>query len=250
MKFLKSFCILLFAVCVPPSTQAAAVATWLTDLPKAQAQAKAEGKFVLLNFTGSDWCGWCIKLRKEVFLKPEFEDYAKTNLVLVEIDFPKRKPQPAPLQKANQELAQQFEVQGYPTLIVLDSQGKKLGRVSYASGGAKAFLAELAKLTHPPSDSTPSRTPVKKPADSREPKRGMASTETNGTDLTLHKITGTKRHRQALINNQSLSAGQTATVRVARGTVTLRCLEIRERSVIVTVNGPSDKRELKLAEGT
>ena len=67
-------------------------AAWSTDLARAQARAKAEGKAVLLNFTGSDWCGWCIKLRRDVFLKPDFEAYARTNLVLVEVDFPKRKP--------------------------------------------------------------------------------------------------------------------------------------------------------------
>jgi protein disulfide-isomerase len=227
----------------------ALAATWLTDLPMAQAQAKAEGKFVLINFTGSDWCGWCMKLRKEVFLKPEFNDYSRTNLILVEVDFPKRKPQPAPLQQANQKLAEQFEVQGYPTLIVLDSQGKKLGRVSYGSGGPKSFLAELAKVTRPPPDPIALKAPATKPADSRGSRKTTALAQTDGTDLTLYKITGTKRRRQALINNQTLSAGQTAIVRLSHGVVTLRCVEIRERSVIVTLNGTGEKRELKLAEG-
>ena len=62
---------------------------WLTDVPKAQAQAKSEKKLVMLDFTGSDWCGWCIKLHNEVFSKPEFSEYAKKNLVLVEVDFPR-----------------------------------------------------------------------------------------------------------------------------------------------------------------
>ena len=61
---------------------------WLTDLPKAQAQAKKENKMVLMDFTGSDWCRWCIKFDKEVLTSDEFTDYAKTNLVLVEVDFP------------------------------------------------------------------------------------------------------------------------------------------------------------------
>jgi protein disulfide-isomerase len=247
MKFPKLFSILLLVVF--SSNCAIAAATWLTDLPLAQAQAKAEGKFVLINFTGSDWCGWCMKLRKEVFLKSEFNDYARTNLILVEVDFPKRKPQPAPLQQANQKLAEVFEVQGYPTLIVLDSQGGKLGRVSYGSGGVKWFLAELAKVTRPPLEPVPTKAPARKPADAPGSRKATALAQTNGAALTLYKISGTKRHRQALINNQTVSVGQTATVRLAQGAVTLRCLEIRERSVIVTVNGAGDKRELKLAEG-
>lgn len=80
---------------------------WLTDAAKAQAQAKAEKKLVLLDFTGSDWCGWCIKLNKEVFSKPEFAEYAKKNLVLVEVDFPRRKKLSPAQNKANHPKAWQ-----------------------------------------------------------------------------------------------------------------------------------------------
>src|SRR5213083_3508571 len=76
-------------------------AQWLTDLPKAQAKAKEEKKLVMLDFTGSDWCGWCIKLNKEVFSKPEFAEYAKKNLVLVEVDFPRHKDLTEEQKKAN-----------------------------------------------------------------------------------------------------------------------------------------------------
>src|SRR5678816_1583667 len=92
---------------------------WLTDLPKAQAQAKKESKLVMLDFTGSDWCGWCIKLHKEVFSKPEFAKYAKENLVLVEVDFPRRKQQSEKKKKANQALQEKYKIEGYPTIIVL-----------------------------------------------------------------------------------------------------------------------------------
>src|SRR5882762_3146601 len=100
MTFFKVFFLSVFIPCLLPDCAVNAAAAWLADLPKAQAQAKAQGKFVLIHFSGSDWCGWCLKLHKEVFLKPEFEAYAKSNLVLVEIDFPKRKPQAPVLQKA------------------------------------------------------------------------------------------------------------------------------------------------------
>ena len=121
-------------------------ATWITDAAKAQAQAKAEKKLVLLDFTGSDWCGWCIRLNKEVFSKPEFAAYAKKNLVLVEVDFPKRKQLSAEQKKANGALATKYDIRGYPTLIVLDGSGQKVGTLGYVEGGPKAFIAELEKL--------------------------------------------------------------------------------------------------------
>jgi thioredoxin-related protein len=125
---------------------AAAELNWLTDVPKAQAQAKTENKLVMMDFTGSDWCGWCIKLHKEVFSQPEFADYAKKNLVLVEVDFPRSKPQTADLKKANAALQDKYKVEGYPTIIVLNGEGKKVGELGYQPGGPKAFIAELDKL--------------------------------------------------------------------------------------------------------
>src|SRR3954471_16135308 len=103
---------------------AAEKAEWLTDLPRAKVQAKAENKLVLMDYTGSDWCGWCIKLDKEVFSTPEFAEYAKKNLVLVEVDFPNKKPQSAELKKANEALQEKYKIEGYPTVIVLNSEGK------------------------------------------------------------------------------------------------------------------------------
>jgi protein disulfide-isomerase len=119
---------------------------WMTDLGKAQAKAKEENRLVLMDFTGSDWCPWCIKLRKEVFSTPEFTEYAKTNLVPVEIDFPRRKEQPAELKKANRALQTKYAIRGYPTVIVLNSQGKKIGKLGYEEGGPKPFIAKLEAL--------------------------------------------------------------------------------------------------------
>lgn len=124
----------------------AADGNWQTDLPKAQAQAAKENKHVLIDFTGSDWCGWCIKLHKEVFSQPAFLEYAKDNLVLVEVDFPQRKKLSAEQKQANDALARKFNVQGYPTIIVLNSAGKKVGELGYQPGGPKAFIAALEKL--------------------------------------------------------------------------------------------------------
>ena len=119
---------------------------WLTDLPKAQAKAREEKKMVMMDFTGSDWCGWCIKLDKEVFSTAEFAEYAKKNLVLVEVDFPNKKKQSAELKKANNELQKKYKIGGYPTIIVLNSEGKQIGELGYMKGGPKAFTAELEKL--------------------------------------------------------------------------------------------------------
>ena len=119
---------------------------WMTDLPKAQAKAKEEKKLVMMDFTGSDWCGWCIKLHKEVFSTADFTEYAKKNLVLVEVDFPNKKKQSAELKKANNDLQKKYKIEGYPTIIVLDGEGKKIGQLGYMKGGPKPFIAELKKL--------------------------------------------------------------------------------------------------------
>jgi protein disulfide-isomerase len=119
---------------------------WMTDLSKAQAKAKTENKLVMIDFTGSDWCGWCIKLNKEVFSQIEFVEYANKNLVPVEIDFPRRKEQSPGLKKANQALQEKYKIEGYPTIIVLNGEGKKVGELGYEPGGPKAFIAALEKL--------------------------------------------------------------------------------------------------------
>jgi len=124
----------------------AAVLEWLTQLPQAQAKAKAEKKMVLLDFTGSDWCIWCVRLNQEIFSKPEFVEYARTNLVLVEVDFPRKKQLSDQQQKANHALADKYGIQGYPTLIILDSNGEKVGTMGYMQGGPGPFIAALAKL--------------------------------------------------------------------------------------------------------
>jgi len=123
----------------------AAELDWQTDLAKAQAQAKKENKLVMLDFTGSDWCGWCIKLHAEVFSKPEFEEYAKKNLVLVEVDFPRRKKLSEEQQKANNALQEKYKIQGYPTIIVLDEDGKQVGQLNYMSS-PQPFIEGLDKM--------------------------------------------------------------------------------------------------------
>src|SRR5262245_13112334 len=123
----------------------AAELDWMTDLPKAQEKAKTEKKMVMLDFTGSDWCGWCKKLNAEVFSTADFASYAKTNLVLVEVDFPRRKQLTAEQKQANSALQNKYKVRGYPTIIVLNSAGAKVAELGYQPGGPQAFIAQLDK---------------------------------------------------------------------------------------------------------
>lgn len=114
---------------------------WETNYSAALEQAAKQNKMVLLDFTGSDWCGWCIKLQKETFSKPAFQKFAADNLVLVELDFPRGKSQSDGLKKQNEALAEKFGVQGFPTLVLLDPQGKEATRnVGYLQGGPDAFI--------------------------------------------------------------------------------------------------------------
>lgn len=124
----------------------AVASDWSSDYSKSMEQAKAEKKLMLLDFTGSDWCGWCIKLDKEVFSKPAFKDYAKKNLVLVEVDFPRNKHLAKKVKDQNDKLAAEHGIQGYPTIVVLNSDGKKIGELGYMEGGPDAFIAALEKL--------------------------------------------------------------------------------------------------------
>lgn len=128
------------------SQDAAGETTWTTDYAAALARATAEKKTVLLNFTGSDWCIWCHRLRDEVFVQKPFGDYAREHLVLVEVDFPRRKALPEKLQARNDALSEQFKVEGYPTIILVDGSGNELGRTGYMQGGAKTFVRELKRF--------------------------------------------------------------------------------------------------------
>lgn len=122
-------------------------ALWRTDFPGALKQAQSENKRVLLDFTGSDWCGWCMKFHNEVLSTATFAAYASQNLELVKVDFPHHTPLPPDQQSANDALSRQFGVNGFPTFVLLNSGGRELGRqVGYQPGGPDAFIAELEKF--------------------------------------------------------------------------------------------------------
>ena len=122
--------------------------TWSTDFSLTLDQARADGKTVLLEFTGSDWCPWCIKFDHEVLQTDQFATYARSKLELVLVDFPRTKPQENALKQANQALASQYHVTGFPTFILVNYAGNELGRqVGYVEGGPAIFIAELQRFS-------------------------------------------------------------------------------------------------------
>lgn len=111
---------------------------WESDVNVASEMAKKSKKPMLFFFTGSDWCGWCMKLQNDVFKKPEFIKWANENVILLELDYPKRKQLSPELSKQNQELLQMFEVRGYPTVwFVLPS--KTNGKISFEKLGTTGY---------------------------------------------------------------------------------------------------------------
>jgi thioredoxin-related protein len=129
------------------SRAAAQDAHWLDDYNKATDIAKTDGKNILMDFTGSDWCPWCIRMDKEVLDTKEFKDYAAKSLVLVIVDFPQTKQLSQKVQDQNNDLQKKFGVDGYPTFILVDKDGNVLGQqVGYLEGGPSAFIAKLDSM--------------------------------------------------------------------------------------------------------
>lgn len=119
-------------------------ADWSEDYAASVSKAKAEKKYILLNFTGSDWCPPCKELEKQVYSQGKFDEYAKQNLVLVKLDFPNQRQLPKATVEQNEKLQEKFEVKGYPTAILLSPEGKRLGGFTgYLEGGPDAFIAKI-----------------------------------------------------------------------------------------------------------
>lgn len=149
---MKKLAITLFLVLGSMTIQAQEL-TWQTDMKKAMEISKKSKKPLFLFFTGSDWCGWCMRLQKEVFKTPEFEKWAKKNVILVELDYPRQTPQKPEIQKQNMELQQSFAIQGYPTVWFVNASKKdgkinleKIGSTGYVAGGPTAWLAAADQI--------------------------------------------------------------------------------------------------------
>ena len=150
MKLFRSTAAAVFAAGAAITIAAPAFAAdelWIEDnMPAAMEKAKAEGKDILIDFTGSDWCGWCIRLKDEVFSQSEFKTAMPENYVLVMLDYPARKPQTDEVKAHNAEWQQKFEIRGYPTSGLTDANGEEYARTGYREGGPGPYLEHINKL--------------------------------------------------------------------------------------------------------
>lgn len=127
---------------------------WLTDFTEAAKLSQKTKKPIVVNFTGSDWCGWCKVLKREVFDKPEFKKWAKKNVILLEADFPRKTKLPSELKLQNYALQKVFAVRGYPTVWMFNvGEGKDpkknitpLGKTGYVRGGPEKWIASIEKF--------------------------------------------------------------------------------------------------------
>jgi protein disulfide-isomerase len=213
---------------------------WLTDIQAAREKAKNEGKLVLVYFTGSDWCPWCKRLKSEALDRPEFLDFARANLVLVEADFPRYKAMPQLQHVANTELQKTYHVTHFPTLVVLNQNGNEVKRMGYVAGGAPALIAKLDRPARINNQSLQAHPAVDRPERPRKPATWTPPPppiEIHYGPLALKAISGPKDRRIVLINNASLMTGETAKVRAEDKEVVVVCKEIREESVLITCDG-------------
>ena len=129
-----------------------AAAEWQTDYEKALATAKEQNRPVFINFTGSDWCGPCIEMHKRVFSQEEFRQYADKHLILVEVDYPKTKPQSDEVKRQNERMKSEFHINklGFPTIALVSSSGKLLGTsTGYDDEKPADIIARIEKWAKP-----------------------------------------------------------------------------------------------------
>lgn len=121
---------------------------WLVNLDEAYKISKETGKPILANFTGSDWCGWCKRLDASVFQKDEFKQWADKNVVLLELDFPRRTQVPNEIKQQNQALQQSFGVRGYPTIWVFNlDKNSESGQYEIEALGKTGYTATVGDFT-------------------------------------------------------------------------------------------------------
>lgn len=120
---------------------------WSTDYEAAKKDAAASKKSLLIDFTGSDWCGWCIKLSDEVFKHDTFKNGVKDKFVLLELDYPQDKSkQSAAVQKQNEELSKKYVIEGFPTILLTDEEGRPFASTGYEPGGPAEYVKHLDGL--------------------------------------------------------------------------------------------------------
>ncbi len=148
-KYAKGILSLAFVVGLAATSFAQDEITWNQDVDIANAQAEKEGKLVLLNFSGSDWCANCIRLDKVLFQSEEFAALAKDELVLLNADFPARSKNKLSKEQTakNEALAEKYNKKGvFPTVVLLSTDGTVVGRLSQPKDSAAEYVVELQSI--------------------------------------------------------------------------------------------------------
>ena len=117
---------------------------WFDSYENAHRESLRTGKPILAAFTGSDWCGPCISLKKKVFDSPEFQTWSDEKVVLLELDFPKKTNQDPKLKTQNTGLARKYDIKGYPTVLFLDANGDSMGKLGHSTD-AKQWIASAER---------------------------------------------------------------------------------------------------------
>lgn len=120
---------------------------WYVNIDEAYAESQETGKPILANFTGSDWCHWCKKLTAAVFVHDEFKNWAKENVILLELDFPRRKKLPENIRGQNASLQQAFGVRGYPTVWLFDLEKDPGGKFMVSALGKTGYNKTVPEFT-------------------------------------------------------------------------------------------------------
>lgn len=129
-----------------PDASNVTLTVWHHKFEDAKAASAESGKPILANFTGSDWCGWCVKLKKDVFRTDEFEQWARDNVILLELDYPKNASQTAEIRQQNMELKARYRINGYPTVLLLASNGDPIGRLGYMDNPDSWIASAQSKI--------------------------------------------------------------------------------------------------------
>lgn len=241
MGLKKLFIGLCMAICLQSPLLAL---DWMDDLPAAEKAARDSDRAVFLFFTGSDWCGYCMALEREILNTPDFNAFAGQNLVLVKVDFPRRTSLPAAQAQKNQDLAQKYRVEGFPTIFLLSKDGRNLGQFGYSEGGPGPFIRSMTSVSginwRTPSAGGKAAPAKPRIADST-PFQAFNGAKLlppkQFTDIVLNGITGTKQRPMIMVNNQTLMPGESVRIKIKDKPVKVTCKEIKTKSAIVLVEG-------------
>ncbi len=227
--------------------------TWNSSFETARQQASANNRPILAVFTGSDWSPACMQLKNTILNSPEFQTLAEQRLILMEIDFPRTRPMAALHLQANQQLARTYNVTAFPTVLMISASGTNIAQIS-SSATKEQFLEALNYLSTKATatEKAPPLRLVRRPAEPRElPLFGGATLQPvpTFTNLVVKCISGPAGRRFALINRETMTTGDVAWFGLGEtNRIQVKCLEVREKSVLIRVHGEPNDRELALSD--